>query len=109
MTDDCDMLLVPVSTLARVYCLRKRTSRCLSRRCKDCDGAATQWQPAWELTDEAAQWEKRLGWPPDGRWTESNWPPEQPFLQLYQVRFSPLLQVLPVQSDAGQISHLRLA
>ena len=55
-------------------------------RCKDCDGAATQWQPNWELTDEAAEWEARRGWPPDGRWTESNWPPEQPSLQLYQVR-----------------------
>ncbi len=54
-------------------------------RCKDCDGAATQWQPTWELTHEAAEWERRLGWPPDGRWTESNWPPEQPYLQLYQV------------------------
>ena len=54
-------------------------------RCRDCDGAATQWQPDWEVTDEAADWERRLGWPPDGRWTESNWPAEQPYLQMYQV------------------------
>jgi hypothetical protein len=38
-----------------------------------------------QVTDEAAEWNKQLGWPPDPMWTESNWPEGQPSLLLYQV------------------------
>ncbi len=104
------MLRAALCDLCKAYGLRNAQFRTLSSRCKDCDGAATQWQPSWELTDEAVEWERRLRWPPDGRWTESNWPPEQPFLQLYQV-------LPPYHSDpdsctpsstAGHKSHLPL-
>lgn len=84
---DSDILevkkLVPINTKASVR-LYSNSPWCL-HRCKDCDGAASRWQPQWEVTQEAAQWERRLGWPPDPQWTESNWPTTQPYLQLYQV------------------------
>ena len=55
---------------------------------QDC-AASSSFQ--WEETNSAAGWEELYGWPPDPMWTESNWPPGQPSLQLFQVCiFAPL-------------------
>ncbi|DBA90918.1 TPA: hypothetical protein ACH3X1_016125 [Trebouxia sp. C0004] len=49
--------------------------------CKDCD-ASNSFQ--WQESRAAAGWEQLHGWPPDPMWTESNWPPGQPSLQIFQ-------------------------
>lgn len=49
--------------------------------CKDCD-ASSSFQ--WQESTAAVGWEQLHGWPPDPMWTESNWPPGQPSLQLFQ-------------------------
>lgn len=49
---------------------------------QDCD-ASSSFQ--WQQDSSAGGWEELYGWPPDPMWTESNWPPDQPSLQLFQV------------------------
>jgi len=49
---------------------------------QDCD-ASSSFQ--WQESTAAVGWEQLHGWPPDPMWTESNWPPGQPSLQLFQV------------------------
>lgn len=51
--------------------------------CDGCDGANTNYEFRWQLTDGAAQWEQQHGWPADPLWAESNWPNDTPALTLY--------------------------
>ncbi|KAL4441829.1 hypothetical protein ABPG77_003745 [Micractinium sp. CCAP 211/92] len=51
--------------------------------CDACDGANTNYEFRWQLTDAAAQWEQQHGWPADPLWAESNWPNDTPALTLY--------------------------
>ncbi|KAL4433984.1 hypothetical protein ABPG75_000425 [Micractinium tetrahymenae] len=51
--------------------------------CDACDGANTNYEFRWKLTDAAAQWERQHGWPADPVWAESNWPNDTPALTLY--------------------------
>ncbi len=35
-------------------------------------------------TSASAAWERSYAWPPDPMWTESNWPPNTPTVNVFQ-------------------------
>ncbi len=60
------------------------------------------------LTNASQTWERRLGWPADPLWTESNWPASTPFIQVRAPLLPLLLPELPLVATAlrkGQAAH----
>jgi nicastrin len=81
-------------------------------RCDGCSGAATFYDNQWKATDEAAEWNQQLQWPPDPMWTESNWPEGQPSLLLYQAENPAVVRatwLLGAASTAGTFAALLAA
>ena len=67
-----------LGTSSTIKCVRICAGICM----QDCD-ASSSFQ--WQESTAAVVWEQLHDWPSDPMWAESNWPPGQPSLQLFQV------------------------
>lgn len=62
--------------------------------CRECGGDDTFYDSRWQVTDEANEWAKASGLPPDPLWTESFWPDGMPSYTLYQAEDPQVVQAV---------------